>query len=225
MRKPFKIFFYAIVLFLQSNFLIAQNQEHKFVFSATLSSSAIGFIFNQANGITKNISTFSHPAIQASMDYCLYKNWLSVGLISSYQKMGFAITNYEIITGTDTINSNVGADLTRFNIGARVLAHYGNKKRIDMYSGLRLGYQRNAINTSTDGILYDILSKYPDISSVMKFLKIGPDLFWNPIVQNKFGYQVILFGLRAYVSAHIGLTAELAVGRPDFISYGIQYRF
>jgi hypothetical protein len=94
-----------------------------------------------------------------------------------------------------------------------------------MYSGFRVGYQRNAISTSTDGILYDILDKYPDVSAVMKFLKIGPDRFLNPIVQNKLGFQIILFGIRTYVSPHFGLTAEFAVGRPNFISYGIQYRF
>ncbi len=220
----FRILILAIAIFIQSNFLFAQNHEHKYVFSATLSSSGIGFLFSQANIISKNLSTFSYPAVQGSVDYCIYKNWLSVGLIGSYQRMGFAITNYEIIAGTDTIRSDVGADLTRFNIGARVLVHYGNKKRVDMYSGVRLGYHRNAIFTSTNGILYDILDKYHEVASVMKFLNIGPDQIWNPIVQNKFGYQIVLFGIRAYVLNNIGLTAELAVGRPNFISYGVIYR-
>ena len=227
--KPLKISLsllsLAFATFAPAGFLAAQNRDFRYTASLSVSSSAVGVLFSGADAVTTKFSSWSRPAVQGTFDYRLYKNWLTIGAAASWQEMGLIIYNQGIPVGTDTIRGDVGVDLTRLNLAARTLFHYGNQGRFDMYSGIRIGYHRNAVSTSTNEILYNLLHNYTELTSILRFLSIGPDAVWNPVVQHTFGFQVILFGFRAYVLPRVGVNAELAVGRPNFFSAGISYRF
>lgn len=223
MKNLMKLFWVLLAFLLTISVTNAQNEQYKFTGTINQGNSFMGIFFRTA-GVSKYVSSYSKPAFQASFDYGI-KKWVSAGLAVSYQKMGFTISDYEIKTQWDTISQDVVIDLSRLNISGRALFHYGNKGRIDMYSGIRLGYHRYAISYNTTEILFDILSDYEEFDRIVKLLRIKPEDIWNPIVRNKFGYQLVLFGFRAYIAENVGLNAELALGKPHFCSAGITYRF
>jgi hypothetical protein len=72
-----------------------------------------------------------------------------------------------------------------------------------MYSGLRIGYTNWNFSTTTTDPNFD-----------------GAESFNG----GKPAFQVILFGIRGYITENIGLNTELAVGGPHFFSAGLNVR-
>jgi hypothetical protein len=220
--KKLVIVFATVFFALISN---AQNEDFRFTGTINQGNSFMGIVFRSA-GLSKNIDTYATPALQATFDVGI-KKWLSVGAAFSLQKMGAHIYDYEIDTHIDSIvlTQDVDIDLKRLNISSRALFHYGNKGKIDMYSGLRLGYHRYSIEHNTTLILYDILSDYKKFERVIKWMKIKADDAVNPLTRNKFGWQIVLFGFRYNFAEYAGINLELAIGKPHFFSAGVCYRF
>lgn len=179
----------ALALFL-SHSIQAQNDTYKSTICVNGGFSLVGTIISAVDGKTSSV-----PAIQVTYDYGLNK-WFSLGGAASYQSMKINYTDLDYGSYTTSLN--------RLNVALRALFHYANSGKVDLYSGLRLGYTNwNVSTTSTD----------PDYD---------PNSVFNG---GGFAPQVILFGFRGYFSEHIGLNSELTIGAPHYFSVGLNYRF
>ncbi len=162
-------------------------QEYKSVICVNAGLSLVGDFFNVAgNGSISNL-----PAFQLTYDYHLAK-WFSLGFAGSYQLMSIDYTSYQ-------------NNISRINFALRPLFHYGSFKRIDMYSGLRIGYTMWKATSNNPNPNYDPTSV---ISGSL----------------GNFAPQLILYGLRVYFSDHIGANLELGIGAPHYFSAGLNYR-
>ncbi len=162
---------------------------------------------DEFSNLSGQFSGTSTPAIQVNYDRAL-ANWFSLGAGVSYQKLGFDINNFSYTDG-DNQQQNidfVSTNFNRVNVSLRALFHYGNKNRMDLYSGLRLGITSwGASIESTDDQIEDDLE-------ASGFVGINPAI------------QLIPFALRGYVTENIGINFETAIGAPHFFSIGLNYR-
>lgn len=198
----------AVFVFIPNNSLSAQHQNYKQNIYAGAGLSLVGFLFDVINVTGGSaVSTTSLPAIQLTYDYALTPK-ISTGLAFSYQGFGLNVTDYSYYnedTGNFTTES-FSADLKGYNFAARVLYHYGKKEEVDMYSGLRLGVEHwNTITESTVEVVDDFFGN-------------------NNTSGTNFAPQIIIFGLRYYVSDDIGFSFESVIGTPHFLSVGVNYR-
>ncbi len=191
-----KINISIIVLILLTINLNAQNQDYKSTITAGVGFSAVSIIFNAISTSYGSFKYESAPALQVSYDY-LISDIISAGVAVSNQNMSYEYNYYDATTNTD-----IFADVTasRTNIALRGLAHYGKQTDFDLYSGLRLGYtiwsfDANVQDYDTGGI------------------------------GSMFAPQLILFGARGYFTEHIGANAELSIGSPHYLSFGLNARF
>lgn len=211
MKKTVLLIFAMVFLFAISpnNSLSAQHQDYKQNIYAGAGFSLVGFFFDIADVVGGSVvSATSLPAVQLTYDYAFTPK-ISGGLAFSYQGFGVNVTDYlyfDEATGNLTTES-FSADLRSYNFAARVLYHYSKTEEIDMYSGLRLGISHLITDTeSTTG---------------------APEEFFgtNDVVGTGFTPQLVIFGLRYYVSDDIGFSFESTIGTPHFLSVGVNYRF
>jgi hypothetical protein len=125
---------------------------------------------------------------------------LSVGAAYSYQNIYADFTSFKNTAG-DSLAGNYYISITRQNYSMRALLHFGDHDELDFYAGLRLGYTfwtstTNAVGTKMDEGRYD-------------------DRFWP---------QVPL-GVRYYIIPNLGLGAELGIGPPYYVMFGLHVRF
>lgn len=149
--------------------------------------------------------TSNTPALQIGYDYALTKN-ISVGGFASYQHFSMDIGGNVSVQGVDTITEDLSGSLNRLALQASVLFHYGNKEKLDMYSGVRLGYKRLGTNIKSTNSDLDFLDLVNSISA--------PGM----------ATQLVIFGLRGYVTDNIGISGEIALGTPHFLTVGVNYR-
>jgi len=195
MRK-IGILLLAVALMFATNFkLSAQNQDYPSTISLNGGFSLVGAMFKTLE-VQDGFKSNSYPALQLTYDHYVTK-WFSMGGAASVQSMGYSYNYIDQVSGDET---NVSVDVNRINIALRPLFHYGNSGKIDMYSGLRLGYTLWNIKATVDD--------YDDAG-----------------LANSFAPQLILFGMRGYFTENIGANFELAVGSPHYFSLGLNYRF
>lgn len=195
--KKFSIIFAAVAVFSFSNLnLFAQN--YKSTISVDAGASMVvtfykAYVYTQEN-TSDNYDYSSLPVMQVTYDYMI-TDWLSAGVAGSYQQFKFTVPNEDILI-----------NIKRSNIALRGLFHYGKLDRIDMYSGIRLGFTFwNSDIDPDDPTIYIIEdSKYSDFT---------------------FSPQLIAFGIRGYFTDNIGAHIELAIGSPYFLAGGINFRF
>lgn len=157
-------------------------------------------------GDTYQTESYSIPALQVNYDLGLAK-WFSIGAALSYQAMGLDYTNWEYIDDNgDWQTIDFSAKIGRANAALRFLFHYANQDRIDLYQGVRVGYLMWNTKTEVSETVFD-----PETDLNLNF--------GRPSV------QLVLFGMRGYVTENIGLSTELAVGAPHFLTVGANYRF
>jgi hypothetical protein len=137
------------------------------------------------------------PAIQLSYDRYV-SDWFSVGVAGSFQYLSVDYTNYDGYAGETSAN--------RINVAFRPLFHYGEMGMIDLYSGLRIGLTNWDFSTTIND---------PDYNPEDAFAADGTN----------FAPQLILFGLRGYITDNFGLNSEVCVGAPHYFSMGLSYRF
>lgn len=199
-----KLAFALVFTFGIGQLAFAQSPEHKHNVYLGAGFSLVGGLFDLgSNGDTVN--TNSSPALQLTYDYSVSKV-ITIGAAFSRQSYTFAFNDY---TYTDPNSGNLvtesfSGQLNRTNIAARVLFHYGNKGKLDMYSGLRLGMTNWAGNFETTDPNFDQFDSFNG---------------WA------FAPQLIPFALRYYPAANVGLSFETAVGAPHLFTTGLNYRF
>lgn len=155
-----------------------------------------------------SIEGSSNPAFQVAYDRSL-TNWFSVGLGLSFQQMDLSLNDVSYFDEEENQEVNIGTgslDINRVNVGIRALFHYGNKGKMDLYSGIRLGLTSWGLNVSSADANFE--------QEVEDFSLFGV----NPAV------QIIPFALRGYLTENIGLNFEFAVGAPHFFALGLNYR-
>jgi hypothetical protein len=159
---------------------------------------------NDAN-VDENVTAKVTPAFQLNYDYRI-TNVISLGLAFSYQSIGAEVSNHQYTDGNGNVQTETyKVAYRRTNIGFRPLFHYGNMERIDMYSGLRLGYTMwNFKEDSNDP---------------------NNDPGDDAKIRSRFAPQLILFGMKGYFTEHIGANFEFAIGAPHYASGGLCYRF
>ncbi len=181
----------------------AQNADHKSTISVNAGFSLVGKLLDVANTVSSTVTdgpkSTSIPALQVTYDYGIV-NWLSIGGAFSYQMMKSDVPSMDLsgnlYTYTDKIN--------RMNVAARVLFHYANSGRVDLYSGFRMGMTNWSFSTDNTDNTYNVSD------------------YWG--LKNNFAPQVILFGLRAYITDNLGVNSEFCVGAPHYFSAGLSYR-
>jgi hypothetical protein len=219
-------FLLSLLLFTFGAF--AQNGDYKHVISvqsgASLFSPFRGSV-TSSQEISDTTVSFSSgkmrnfPQLNVAYDYGV-NQWFSIGGAVSYNKVSLDLKDvkYNKTENLGDVNLNV----SRVTFGARALFHYGNANRMDMYSGVRLGvgiWTARVSSNSLDNKLDEVLKE------------AGGSGIWRSLLGNRikgsfpmFQAQVILFGLRGYITENIGVNGELSVGSPYFASIGINYR-
>jgi len=196
----------TIVCFLTSTLTInAQNEEYKSVVSASVGYSLTGAIINafETTNSAADISVSSIPTLQLTYDYGI-TNYFSVGVAAGFQKFGFDVTDYEYINDIGiNVNENFKADYSRLNIAIRPLFHYANTDKLDMYSGLRIGFVNNNISSESTNEDFDI----------------GTSIGTRPSV------GVTAYGIRYYFTDNIGAGIEINIGAPYISCLNINARF
>ena len=240
MKKVLSIIFTFSLL---GNALFAQNADFKHTFSVQYGASIFNFAKGditgkltpeQTDSIKFSSAKFSHiPTIGIAWDYGV-KKWFSIGVAASYNQAKAAVTALEVRNNKGTFDKLGDFSLTvpRTTVATRLLFHYGNKGRIDCYSGFRFGVGIWSVKTSQsldkatlsraiDGIvneLGDNVAATQGLENISTTLKTKTSFAL-------FQAQLILFGIRGYVTENIGISSELAVGSPYFFSLGANYRF
>lgn len=197
-----KVFLISITLIISFG-LFAQNADYRSTVSANVGFSLVGALFEGIGSSTsENVDAYSLPAMQLNYDYGL-NNWFSIGGAFSYQMMGIDVKGYSFEQDGTTKTEDYETKVSRLNVAARFLAHYANKGRFDLYSGLRLGYDIWSSSTTSSDPEYDA-----------EYFGAGT-----------FAFQVVIFGMRGYVTDNIGIGTEIAIGSPHLATIGATYRF
>lgn len=209
--------------------LFAQNEDYQHVVSVqsgvSLFSSFRGTVKPSYQPADTTVSFSSgkmqnFPQLNIGYDYGVVK-WFSIGGAVSYNKVGLDLK--DVTYNKKEKLGDVTLNVSRLTLGARALFHYGNTNRIDMYSGVRLGVGIWTVKVSSSAL-------DDKLDEVLK--EAGGSGLWRSLLGNRvkgsfpmLQAQVILFGLRGYVTENIGINGELSVGSPYFASIGVNYRF
>ncbi len=190
-----KYAFFLLLSLLASGSMYSQNIQGESVIGINSGFSVAGAVLGLA-GLVDDIETNTTPAWQVSYDYAIHDH-ISIGGAAGWQRFNLQYSNY----GEEEVN--FGVTLSRFNIGGRVLFHYGNSDRIDFYSGLKAGISNWSVDVDAEVQGYEP----PKVAGVVP------------------AFQLIAFGLRGYVTSQLGLNAEIAFGAPHLATVGLTYRF
>lgn len=185
--------------------LNAQSEDYNLTLSAnagySLSASLVKAAFD-ASSVLGSVDSRGMPvAAQFTADYALRHNF-SLGLALSYQTFSADFKDYSYYD--ENMDFQTDAFTTRFthlNIAIRPLFHYANSGNLDLYSGLRLGYSNVGFSSDSRDRNYDVSVDF-----------------------GGFALQVVLIGGRAYITENLGVGAELALGFPHTVSFGLSYR-
>ena len=156
---------------------------------------------------TVNLQIKATPAYGFTYDYRV-TNWLSLGVAGAYNRFRFKAD--QIVVPRETISTYVGTidlNMARISIGMRPLIHYGHLRRVDMYSGLRLGVNIWKTSLESNG---DLLP-----GEVDRFLHD------DSVTAN---FQIIPFGMRYAVIKRLGIGFETGLGAPHYAALQISYR-
>jgi hypothetical protein len=171
--KKFLVTFITILIFLLPNVSKAQSKD-EWVLSAGLGYSYTYNLLNKNGG--------SGPKY-FNADYGTDDHFsLGVG-ISRFSIRNGGIFGQTHLTGRST------------NIGTRLLWHFGDNPKLDIYTGLRLGF---------------IISNFDDMSWHEGGLTVS--------------IPRALFGVRNYFDNNVGFNFEVGIGQPYFFNGGIVYR-
>ena len=176
-----------------------------------LSKTIVNAIDTSYNKYVKSLSVNSYPAIQLYYDRSIHarkKISISIGGSISYQSLELKLYHYSYKDPILDIrkSEDVIININRWNFAIRGLIHYGVSENTDFYSGIRLGWTHWALEATTTDILFDKWA----------YLKFGAD---------QFAPQIILLGIRSYLSKCFGLNTEFCVGSPAFWSFGLSFKF
>lgn len=202
--------------------LTAQNETYRSTLSANVGPNIFGLFGRLDNVIEQSdtvsftsLSTFGTPTFQLSYDYG-FRKWFSLGLAVGYNKFGFDAKNldWESPSQGSYVRGDVNWKASRTSINIRPLFHYGNNPRLDMYSGLRIGFSLWNSKVTGEGT-----AKAKD-----EFEKTFDGTFpTGSVILPQ--VAITAFGLRGYATENLGFGFEVNIGPPYFCSANVNYRF
>ena len=199
----------------------AQNSDYRNTYSANAALNGWQIIALTDNfidadsvigGYAKASGTFG-----LSYDYAFAK-WFSLGLQGTWNKGRVGADNLTIHVKDKTYTGMAELELRRLHVGARPLFHYFNSNRFDWYSGFKVGitYIKTSVNVGTDD-----LSDREVLDALL-----GNNWFLNRSYRGvRPTFQFIPVGMRAYITEHIGVGFETAIGPTYYLSGQLTYRF
>lgn len=183
----------------------AQAQKSEGTSVATL---GLGYSF--FNNIIKNslesytdLEVKSVPTIAFSFDHSLTDNF-SIGVAGAYQNVSGEFTNTYFDENFDSQTETAKTTISRINLAIRPLFHYGSSDKLDMYSGLRVGYLIRNVTIDSDDPNGDFLG---DLDG------------------NRFALGLVPFGFRYFFTDNLGMNMDLQIGTPYVVSGGIAFQF
>ncbi len=195
--KKLSLVIFAIAMALQG---FSQNDDYKLTITGGVGFTLSGAFMSAVEGASLGtVDKTGIPNLELGLDYGLTK-WFSMGVMGAYQSSGI----------TEDLNGSINEySLSRMYIGTSFLFHYANSGRVDLFSGIRAGYKNWSYSSTIDVGTTDEIN-FDDIGF------FGDGL----------GFQVLLFGLRGYLTENIGVNVEvLGIGAPHISSIGVSYRF
>ncbi|PCJ66928.1 MAG: hypothetical protein COA58_05610 [Bacteroidetes bacterium] len=202
-----------IILVFTSLYVNAQNQEAQNVIGVRAGFSVTGGFIKAAGKLEDNsldtlqreTSTSNLPALSFTYDYGISDEF-SVGLLTSIQTFNGSVKNYGFNTPNDTfIVENIDFTLRRIYVGIAPKYHWAtSNEKVDLYSGIRLGYIIWVNNIETSDPNFDIFDKF----------NVGRPSF-----------NLVPIGGNFYFDDNFGANFELAIGAPYIFSAGLQYKF
>ena len=189
----------------------AQNADYRSTISATAGANVFQLLATLEDPISDSLG--GEVKLKATASYGLtydygVNKWFSIGLATAFNRISLNSPNVEVDREDGTVYSGpIDFKLSRTSISLRPLFHYGNKGRIDMYSGLRVGVSIWSVKLTADEALNP-----DDVSGRFRSAGATPNV------------QIIPFGLRGYITPNIGLGFELGIGGPHYAALQLNYR-
>lgn len=207
-----------LFLVLLSLDLNAQNQSNEKVIGINTGISWTGIVFNNLNldklkieykDVKISAESFDANATVAlgfSFDYGVTEMF-SIGGLYGRQTIDGQIGSYSWVNlKGENKTENVHFKAVRNNISILPKIHYRlNHDKIDLYSGIRIGYTLWNIDVIANDPNFDVIEKI--------------------IPRNRPSLGIIPIAVRYYFSDNFGAELEPAIGAPYVGSIGIKYRF
>ena len=183
------------------------NETGHIIFGLNAGFSATGLIYGlDQNSDTINYQANSRPAIQASVDY-FTNNRFTIGFQASMQNFEVLIRHWEFENTSNQISTvtDGSAKMNRFYFGTRMLLHYNNTEKLDVYSGLRIGaiHWRSNLNVKTANFEEEFKNEFPQ--------------------RNRIAIGILALGFRVKINPQFAVNLDLNFGAPHVFSFGLNY--
>lgn len=175
---------------------------------ASVATVGLGYSFFN-NIIKSSLETYSDvkvksvPTIALTYDLALTDNF-SIGVAGAFQNVSGEFTNEYIDQNLGFQTEIATTKVSRLNIALRPLFHYGDGDRLDLYSGIRVGYLIRNVETETSDELLNVLDELDG---------------------NRFALGLVPFGMRYFFTDNLGVNMDLQIGTPYVVSGGIAFTF
>jgi hypothetical protein len=214
-----KIKLLVITLLLISGNIFAQNKElpkkqkpamldekGNFVFGLNAGLSLTGLLYEtDRDSDTIKYFASSRPALQLNIDY-FASNKISIGFFSSLQAFKVDISHWEY---GDSLHpkrtEDKQAKMKRIYIGGKVLYHYKNNSKVDVYSGIRAGllFWNTKLPLNDNEFVTDFKNEFPMI--------------------NRPSITIIPIGFRVKFTEQFAANIEFNATAPHLFAFGASY--
>lgn len=176
-------------------------------FGAGLSLTGI-YLEQDYNNDTIDYVSNAKVALQAHFDYFTNKK-ISIGVQSSIQNFKVFVNSwdFESKSGKPRTVENVSVNMNRVYVGARILLHYKNTKKLDVYSGIRAGavYWSKKFSIDDNEFEKEFEVEFP--------------------FNTRQSIGIIALGSRVKFTPEIAANIELNIGAPYLFAFGASYTF
>jgi len=198
-----KRFLFLVFVLVSFSSVFSQTLKRQVVFTGGEGFSMTGLALRVAKDVinTENSKIVLNltPVVVGSVDIGL-DDLVSLGVSYTYQDFAFSYDRYTLDSGI-VVTGKFTDHLTRQNLSLRPLFHFVGGNKVDAYLGLRVGYSKWTLSSSTN-----------------------QDYATQKYFSNSGSCQGI-FGIRYYPTKYFGLNAELGIG-PNYVGmFGLNLRF
>lgn len=199
----------------------AQNSDYRSTISTQAALNGWQFIALADNAIEADSIVGAYASATGtyglSYDYSIVK-WFSLGGQVTWNSGKVGAEELSVTVNDKSYSGVAELGLRRINVGIRPMFHYFNNGRFDWYSGARIGvnYLKIGVNAGTDDLIdNEILDRLLGNSWLLNrsYRSVRPTV------------QLVALGMRGYITDHIGVGFETAVGPTYYLSAQVNYRF
>lgn len=203
----FLLSFSLTIAFSQKKDRIDETGNKIVGFGAGLSLTGI-YLEQDYNNDTIDYISNAKVALQAHLDYFTSKK-ISIGIQSSIQNFKVFVNSwdFESKSGTPRTVENVSVNMNRVYFGARILLHYKNTTKLDVYSGIRAGavYWSKKFSVEDNEFEKEFEVEFP--------------------FNTRQSVGLIALGSRVKFTPEIAANIEFNIGAPYLFAFGASYTF